>query len=269
MLSVFAALLLGMAQVNHSTPVKKEEIRVMPVAPTPEAQSIILAIALPENGTMLPCCQPAYIQFRIDGYSLGAASQFPRADEIAVSDMGQTVHVIIDNMPYFAINEPALDPFNEGGYFYDMSYKFAIPFNLKNGLHTIRMFPARSFGESLKSSNTFAVSYFYVGDKTDNLKVDFSKPYLTYNEPSDQMPLSQDQPILLDFYISNCELTKDGYKVRLSIDGKGTRMITSWQPYYIYGLKRGKHTVRLELLDPDDQVVPGAFNRVERQITIH
>jgi hypothetical protein len=91
---------------------------------------------------------------------------------------------------------------------------------------------------------------------------------LTYNEPSDNMPLTEGQPILLDFFISNCELTKDGYKVRLSIDGKGTRTLTSWQPYYIYGLKRGRHKVKLELLDPDDKVVPGTFNRVERTINV-
>lgn len=268
MLSILAALLLGMAQANSSTSVRNEEIRIMPVAPTPEAQSIVLVVALPQNGTMLES-QPVYIQFRVDGFALGAASQFPRADEVAVSDMGQTVHVIIDDRPYFAVNEPALDPFNEGGYFFDMSYKFPIPFDLKDGLHTIRMFPARSYGESLKSANSFATGYFYLGDQTDNLKVDFSQPFLTYNEPSDQMPLSQDMPILLDFYISNCELTRDGYKVRLSIDGKGTRIITSWQPYYIYGLKKGRHTIRLELLGPGDKLVNGLFNRVERKITVN
>jgi hypothetical protein len=256
-----------MAQTN--TPISRnEEIRIMPVAPTPEAQSIILVIALPKNGTMFSCGQNVYVQFRIDGYSLGAGSQFPRENEVAVSDLGQSVHVIIDNKPYFPVVEPALDPFNEGGYFYDMSYKFPIPFGLEHGLHTIRMFPARSFGESLKTSNTFAIGYFYVGDEQDNINVDFNKPFLTYNEPSDNMPLTEGQPILLDFFISNCELTKDGYKVRLSIDGKGTRTLTSWQPYYIYGLKRGRHKVKLELLDPDDKVVPGTFNRVERTINV-
>ena len=53
------------------------------------------------------------------------------------------------------------------------------------------------------------------------------------------MDLTESQPVLLDFFISNCELTSDGYKVRLIVDGDAIRTLTSWQPYYIYGLKKG------------------------------
>jgi hypothetical protein len=257
------------AITNKPDAANRSSLRAMPAARTVEATTVVLAIAIPKNGQVL-AGNPAWTQFRIEGFALGAASsQFDRADEIAVSKMGQTIHIVIDNQPYFPVNEPALDPFDEGGFYYDTSYKVEIPYRLKEGMHTIRAFPARSFGESLKGEKTFAALNFYIGEQEDNPNMDLSKPFLTYNEPSDEMPLTEDKPILLDFYICNAELSSDGYKVRLTIDGKVNRVISSWQPFYIYGLKKGKHTVRLELLDQENVLVPGTFNDVKRTFTVH
>jgi len=224
-------------------------------------------IAVPKDEEIVSG-NPVWIQFRIDGFALGSdSSQFERANQVAVSDMGQTVHVVVDDRPYFAVNEPAINPFNETGYFYNQSYKFEMPFSLKDGLHTIRMFPARSFGESLKGDNTFAVLTFYVGNRDSMKQPDLLKPYLTYNEPSDQMDLNENQPVLLDFLLSNCELSPDGYNVRLMIDGV-KRTLTSWQPYYIYGLSKGKHKIRLELMNREEKV-SGPFSEAERTIVIN
>jgi hypothetical protein len=260
--------LFGVSQpVAEASKGKSGEIRVMEVARTPESNSVMINILLPKQNEIVSG-SPVWIQFRIAGFALGSdSSQFQRADQIAVSNMGQTVHVVVDNEPYFAVNEPAINPFNETGWYYNQSYKFEMPFALKEGVHTIRMFPARSFGEGLKGENTFAVLRFYVGGVDSGKKVDFAKPFLTYNEPSNQMPLSQDQPVLLDFLIANCELTPDGYKVRLTIDGNVNRTLTSWQPYYIYGLSKGKHTIRLELMKQGEKV-PGSFNDVTRTIYV-
>lgn len=257
----FIACLLGL-----STLTGLETVRTVPVMPTPESNSVALKIAIPREGQIVG--KPVWVQFRIDGYALGSASQFERASEIGKSDMGQTVHVVVDNYPYFAINEPALDPFDESGYYYDMSYKFEVPYRLSEGAHILRMFPARSYGESLKNEGTFAAIQFYVGSDTGGKKWDLSSPYITYNEPSNQIPLSENKPILLDFYVSNTELSPDGYKVRLTIDGKVNRMITLWQPYYIYGLKRGKHTIQLELLDSKGKLVPGPLSSASHSIQV-
>ncbi len=264
LLASLTILAMALAKIPEGS---QANIRAMPVARTPESNTVVLAIAVPENGQVVG--MPVWVQFRIDGYALGAASQFERASEIVETKLGQTVHVVIDNQPYFPINEPAIDPFDEGGFYYDMSYKFEIPFRLTEGMHTVRMFPARSFGESLKGDKTFAAIQFYVGSVKENPEMDLSQPYITYNEPSNQMPLMAGKPILLDFYVTNAELSPDGYKVRLTIDGKVNRMITFWQPYYIYGLKRGRHTIRLELLDGQGKVAPGLFNDVKQTITLH
>lgn len=267
----FLGAIYGMSKAipaDKPTNGMNDEIRVMAVARTPESSTVMLKIAVPRQNEVV-AGNPIWVQFRIDGFALGAdSSQFERSDQIAVTDMGQTVHVVVDNEPYFPVNEPAINPFNETGYFYNSSYKFEMPIPLKEGVHTLRMFPARSFGESLKGENTFAIQRFYVGKKDSNKEVDFSKPFLTYNEPSDQLPLRVDQPVLLDFLIANCELSPDGYKVRLTIDGSNHRILTSWQPYYIYGLTKGKHTIRLELMN-ENKVVPGPFNDVTRKIIVN
>lgn len=250
-------------------PVMGAQIQVLPVARTPESNTVILAVAKPQSGQVVKK-NPVWVQFRLDGYALGAGgSQFERAQELVSSKMGQTVHVIIDDRPYFPINEPSLDPFDESGYFYNMSYQFELPFSLQEGMHVMRIFPARSFGESLKGDKVFRVVPFYVGKREKRPPFDLSKPYLTYNEPSNRFHFVEDKPILLDFYVSNCELTVDGYKVQLTIDGKVERLLASWQPYYIYGLKRGKHTIALQLLNGRGEKVSGSSNYVERTIQVH
>lgn len=266
MLVFLTSLILAMS-VAKAPPANPTDIRIVPVESTPEPSSALLRIVYPEPGELVT--GQVWVQFRLSGFALGAGANFERRDEIANSDLGQTVHVVIDNYPYFPINEPAIDPFDESGYYYNMSYKFRIPFHLGSGMHTIRMFPARTFGESLKDDGTFAEDYFFIGSHKMDPSMDLSKPYLTYNEPSNLMHLEQGKPVLLDFYITNTELSQSGYKVRLSIDGIFTKYLISWQPYYIYGLKRGKHKVRLELIDNDNKRVPGLFNDVTEKITIH
>ncbi len=264
--TIFAAFSLLAAQ--PVTVESDDSIQVIPVARAPESSVVVLALAIPQQGKVYDS-NPVWVQFRIDGYALGMNTPGARADELAQSEMGQTLHVIVDNEPYLAVKDNAIDPFNEEGYYYDTSYKFKLPYRLKEGMHTVRLFPARSFGESLKGENTYQAITFYVGSKSNRSDMDLGKPYLTYNEPTNQLYLTESKPVLLDFYLSNCELSADGYKVRLTIDGKVKRTLSSWQPYYIRGLEAGSHTVRLQLIDRSGKQVPGAFNDVERNIRIH
>ncbi|MDE3056305.1 MAG: hypothetical protein KGI80_06450 [Verrucomicrobiota bacterium] len=248
---------------------KKEQIRVLPVKGTPQSDASKVFLSFPKPDEVVGSGK-VWVQFRTQNYSLAAgSSDFERSKEIAISPEGQTAHVVVDNLPYFTVSQQAIDPFNELGNFRLTYYKVPIPYQLQEGPHTLRIFLARSFGESLKEIDSFQAITFFVGSKEGSKEApDLGDPYLTYNEPSNELPLRASKPILLDFYISNCELTPDGYKVRLTIDGNYHRMLTSWQPYYIYGMTRGKHTVRLELLDENGAVAPGPFNDVQRTITL-
>lgn len=259
--------LAKIAPMDQGNADDKEPIQILPVSPTPESNTVILAVNSPKNGEV-KTRNPVWIQFRLDGYPLGTNPTFDRANELAVSKKGQTVHVIIDDNPYIAVDEQPLDPFNEDGWYYDTTYKFEVPYALKNGMHVIRIFPARAFGEGLKGENAFQVTTFYIGSKEIGPEINLKKPFLTYNEPGGQIPLRAGQPVLLDFYVSNCELSSDGYKVLVTIDGKIKRTLVSWQPYYIYGLPAGKHTIRLQLMDPQGKQVSGPFNDVSRTIVV-
>jgi hypothetical protein len=253
------------ASLNEHAP-NPNEIRVVPVDPTPEPFEIKTTIEFPKEGKILTS-QKASCQVRLEGYPLGTDSEFPRAKEIWNDPKGQGLHICIDSQPYFEMNEALIDALDDVQEYYDQTVNFDIPFDLQPGMHVMRVFPVRSFNEGLKGSGCFAARIFYYRDKKDNLSFDPSKPYLTFNEPQGEYDFGPD-PLLLDFYITNCELSKDGYKVRLTIDSDNQRVLTQWAPYYIYGLTKGKHIIRLELIDAQNKLVPGVFNDVSKTLIL-
>ncbi len=242
-------------------------IRVIPVDRTPEPDAIKVKILFPQDGE-LKTSNPVKGQIRLDSTYLGVDSEFDRAKEIYNSRSGQTLHIFIDNQPYFTVNEALIDSLDNDQEYYDQTADFEIPFRLDPGMHVIRTFPARSYNESFKGSDAFAASIFYFKEKKDDPKIDLSQPYLTYNEPQGEYTYRKGQPILLDFYVTHCQLSRDGYKVRLTIDKEDDRILSSWQPYYIYGLSKGVHSIRLELMNPDNKPVPGPFNNIQRTIVL-
>ncbi len=243
------------------------EIRVVPVNPTPESDNVELFIVFPKEGDVKNS-NPVNMELRIQGYPIGTDSDFPRRKEIFNDPVGQALHIVIDDRPYFEVNESFIMALDDNENYFDQSLDFDLPFKLKPGAHTIRIFPVRSYNESLKGDGCFVSGTFYFQDKEPLHGVDLSAPYLTYNEPQGDYDYSPTEPILLDFYITNCQLSRDGYKVELSIDGKKERVITSWIPYYIYGLKKGTHKIHLQLIDQRNKPVSGAYNSVDREIIL-
>ncbi len=256
------------AQLEEQAPNPKG-IQVVPVDPSPDPDHVETRIRYPKENEMKTSA-PVKGQIRLDGIALGVDTEQPRKREIWNDEEGQSLHIFIDNQPYFAVNEAFIDALDDVENYYDQTADFEIPFKLQPGMHVIRTFPVRSYNESVKSDKAFTASIFYYQEKKGNPQVDLSQPYLTYNEPQGEYDYNKKrlQPILLDFYITNCELSKDGYKVRLTIDSDNLRTLTAWQPYYIYGLKKGMHRIRLELLDPQNKPVPGLFNDTTRTIVI-
>ncbi|NGX62756.1 MAG: hypothetical protein KR126chlam6_00156 [Candidatus Anoxychlamydiales bacterium] len=244
-----------------------QKVQIVPVNPTKQAENVKIYIVYPEEN-QIDKSSEVWVQLRLRGYPLGNRTNNDRAKEIASSQLGQSIHVVVDNNVYFARTGPSLSPFDEEGNFYEAMYRFKIPYSLSQGQHFLRVFPARSYGESLKEIGSFAATTFYVQNKRKNKEMNLSMPYITYNEPSGFLNLKEKEPVLLDFYVTNAALSEDGYSVRVSIDKKVKRKLTKWVPYYIYGLKKGKHTIRLELLDKDMKKAPGYFNDTTRSFTI-
>jgi hypothetical protein len=178
---------------------------------------------------------------------------------------GQHIHVILDNEPYEADYNPAA-PFSPD--------KFK---NLAPGTHTLRAFPSREWHESIKQDDAadFDFITFNVGTGTP-VAVDKKLPLLTYSRPKGDYKFKDDpRGLMLDFYVTNAKLSDNGYKVRYTLDGKKTEVLTRWEPVWWKweDVGVGEHTIVLELLDASNKPVAYKFrdwdyNHTERKFRI-
>ena len=223
------------------------------------------------------------------------------------TNMGNHVHVILDNEPYEAY------------------YNLDQPFELRNvtaGKHTLRVFASRPWHESYKNAGSFQMVTFTVSGGGDASKptttgtgqtmadnrnaansnatnanaananaaaspaparegkdlpgqpgavVDPAKPILTYSRPKGEYKGADADAIMIDFWLTNAKLQGDGgeYRVRYAVDGGEQKFLDKWEPIWLAGWSAGSHKVRLELVDKSGNVVDnGGFNATERTITV-
>lgn len=105
----------------------------------------------------------------------------------------------------------------------------------------------------------------------NTLKVDHTKPLLTYSRPKGEYKGADADAIMIDFWLSNAKLKGDGgeYRVRYSVDGGEAKYLDKWEPIWLSGWTSGKHTVKLELLDASGNPVDnGGYNTTSRDITV-
>ena len=101
--------------------------------------------------------------------------------------------------------------------------------------------------------------------------VDMSKPLLTYSRPKGEYAGADADPIMIDFWLVNGKLQGDGgqLRVRYSIDGGAAKFLDKWEPIWLSGWISGKHSVKLELVDKDGNVVDnGGYNSTTREINV-
>lgn len=193
------------------------------------------------------------VRVSLTGLELAAPTPGEQSKGINFSPDGQHIHVIIDDKPYMAMYRQ--DSFSVGA--------------LAPGAHTLRAFPSRSWHESIKGPGSFVSHTFYVKEKTGEPALKPNEPLLTYSRPKGDYKGADARRILLDFYTTNAELGPDKYKVVVSIDGQVKDTLTEWVPYFIEGLSDGEHTIALQLIGPDGQPVPGAFNAPQQKIHVN
>lgn len=208
------------------------------------------------------------------------------------TDMGNHIHVILDNQPYEA--------------YYNLNKEFELR-NVADGEHTLRVFPSRPWHESYKNEGAFQMIRFTVrnggadttkpattnsGQTMSNANanantsaasegkdmqsstagaVDKSKPLLTYSRPKGDYKGADAEAIMIDFWLANARLQGDGgeYRVRYSVDGGEPKFIDRWQPIWLTGWTGGKHSVRVELVDKNGNVVEnGGYNSTMREINV-
>lgn len=208
--------------------------------------------------------------------------------------MGNHIHVILDNQAYEA--------------YYNIEEPFELR-NVPDGEHTLRVFASRPWHESYKNEAAFDVVKFTVKNGGANLdipattnsgqqmsnansnaktapkptpegkempasqggSIDITKPLLTYSRPKGDYKGADADPIMIDFWLANAKLVGDGgeYRVRYSVNGGEPKMIEKWAPLWLSGWTAGKHTIKLELIDKDGNVVDnGGYNSTTRDITV-
>lgn len=245
-----------------------------------DAASPVLKVVSPANNSTV---NSSTVRVKLDlsgdlkGYSTGMNPE---------TKMGNHIHVILDNQPYEA--------------YYNLNQEFELR-NVADGEHTLRFFPSRPWHESYKNEGAFQMVRFTVKNGgADTTKpattgtnqpmsnpaatpegkemaqstagqIDAARPLLTYSRPKGEYKGAEADPIMIDFWLSNARLAGDGgeYRVRLLIDGKEVKMIDKWQPLWLAGWGNGKHTVKLELVDQNGNVVEnGGYNSTSRDITV-
>ena len=211
----------------------------------------------------------------------------------AATGMGPHIHVILDNQPYEA--------------YYNLDQPFELR-NVTEGKHTLRVFASRAWHESYKNEGSFQMVTFTVKGGGDATKptttntgqvmsnnnagnanagaapaegkdmaassagdVDPKKPLLTYSRPKGEYKGADAEVIMIDFWLTNAKLAGEGgeYRVRYSVDGGEAKMLDKWQPIWLTGWTNGKHSVKLELVDKNGNVVTnGDYNSTTREITV-
>jgi hypothetical protein len=102
-------------------------------------------------------------------------------------------------------------------------------------------------------------------------EIDRAKPLLTYSRPKGDYKGADADAIMIDFWLTNAKLQGDGgnYRVRYTVNGGEPKFIDKWEPVWLTGWTAGKHTVKVELVDKDGNVVEnGGYNSTSRDINV-
>lgn len=227
--------------------------------------------------------------------NLGGDLKGYQTGKIPGTEMGNHIHVILDNQPYEA--------------YYNLDQPFELR-NVADGEHTLRVFPSRPWHESYKNDGAFQMIRFTVknggadtnkpvttnsGQQMSNANananaanasatpegkamqsstagaVDKTRPLLTYSRPKGDYKGADADAIMIDFWLANAKLQGDGgeYRVRYAVDGGEPKFIDRWQPIWLSGWTNGKHSVKVELVDKAGNVVDnGGYNSTERDINV-
>jgi hypothetical protein len=83
---------------------------------------------------------------------------------------------------------------------------------------------------------------------------DMKQPHLFYH-----LPQTKTNEAILDFYLVNTAISKNGSKVKVIIN-KTEFILNKWAAYKISGALNFDNTIRMQLLDKDGNLIDGPFN---------
>ncbi|MEI6311116.1 MAG: phosphopeptide-binding protein [Bacteroidota bacterium] len=238
----FIILLIACQFPLWAQEIKNDYLTLLPVAQE-KNDAPTLQLTSPTAGLSLNKGERTF-QFKVQNYELKIKTPDADLKLCANSKDGQHIHFIWNNQPYTAL------------------YDTFIKKNVTDDNNVLLAFLSRSYHLSLKNKSAYVIKAF--SSSTSKNTFDVKAPHMFYSRPKgDYIGPKNIQKILLDFYLVNCTLSANGYKVRATIDGLEF-MLTTWQAYTIEGLKEGKHEIKLELLNKKNELVKSPYNPVIR-----
>lgn len=229
----------------------KSEIAVTPIEDSKMFPGAKLTVAS-ETATSADADSATFkINYKVANFELTMHTEGHNGEHMANSGQGQHIHFILDNKPYSALYKPE----------HEVKLK-------KGSEHYLLSFLSRSYHESLKDKDAFVLEHFKINDKGAYEKLAApTEPMLFYSRPKGEYKGADTKAILLDFFVVNTTLAKDGYKVQANINGQDF-MLDEWRPYQITGLPMGENAIKLTLMDASGNAVSGENTSVERKITL-
>lgn len=238
--------------INDSTAVvilENNGIKLTEVV-SPEFPDAQLTLTTPSNGSDVAAGEVPF-SFTVESasYQLGAQTADADIKSCANSSKGQHIHLILNNQPYSA--------------HYESTFTQA----LEPGSYTALAFISRSYHESLKHQGAATLSQFTVGGAVLE-PIDLEAPHLFYSRPKGSYEGEDINKVMLDFYLINTHISEEGNYVAVSIDDAAVFKITKWAPYFMEGLTVGEHTIKIQLMDKNDNPIEGPFNTEERAFSL-
>ena len=212
-------------------------------------RDVHLTVLFPREGQVVMPGK-VFVRLRLRGYRLPGKTPAPGQE-------APNLQLVLDNGAYKTAYD-ARAPFDLG--------------ELAQGPHTLRVFPARPWHESLKSCarTCFRTVRFWVGGKSREADwFDPRQPLLTWSRPKGEYEGEQARRILLDFYLTGTRLSPTGDQVKFLLDGKEQEPFTRWMPRWVEGLSPGEHSFKLILVNSKGEPLQnGGGNLLERRIAV-
>jgi hypothetical protein len=228
------------------------------VTPSPEFPGATLGIGAVKSEKVGTDSAKVTFNFSVKNYELKLQTSDNENKMCNNSAQGQHIHFIMDNAPYIALYEPT------------NTLTLA-----NNTEHYLVAFLSRSYHESIKSKGAAIVYHFKIDEKGNLKKLDEPKtPMLVYSRPKGDYIGKDTTNLLLDFYVLNCEIGPEAYKVKADVANtdRPTQVMSAtlvkWEPYFIQNLGTGKSKVTLSLLDKDGKPVEGPLTSISREFNL-
>lgn len=204
----------------------------------PKADEVI-AIPAAEAGQPPATGAPVEVRVELKGYE---TFQDP------ATKSGQYVGLVVDNIATtFA--------------YYDVTKPWVFK-KIPKGTHTLRAFPVRPWGETIKEDGAFASVTFHVGEKDGKNVNEAGAPVLTVVSPRGKVK-SETGRVLLDFNVVGCPVAEKGTvenscRVRYKIDTEKEVTLDKEEAVWLENVTPGRHAWVVGLTR-DDKIVPGAY----------